>query len=195
MRAGSRIWRANMAALVPLAAALLIVSSCSRQTEAPPEVLLSELVQVEGRLHRGDDPEPFTGVMAEYYPDGSTLKSRSELAAGRLEGISEGWHPNGVLQVREHFVEGISHGLRTRWHANGMKASEMEMVDGKLHGALRRWHENGVLAEETQMYRGEPHGDSVAYFESGYVRAHAKLLQGRIVEQSSWQDGERQSEF
>jgi antitoxin component YwqK of YwqJK toxin-antitoxin module len=43
---------------------------------------------------------------------------------GQLNGVSEGWFTNGVLQIREHFMDGSSEGPVTKWHSSGAKLSE-----------------------------------------------------------------------
>lgn len=159
-----------------------------------PEKPLAELVKVEGRfLLRNDTNQPFTGWVTEHYSSGA-LRSRSKVAAGRLEGPSEGWHTNGVLQVREVFVAGLSEGVVTKWHADGTKASEGTSRAGKYEGTFRRWHTNGVLAEELNLVAGEPHGVARSWFPSGNPKAEATLEHGRVVKQQFWKDGERQPE-
>lgn len=158
------------------------------QAEAP----LADLVRREQKLHLRDDSLPFTGIAVERYPD-ATLKSRSAIRHGLLDGISEGWFTNGVLQVREEFRAGVAHGSRTRWHPNGAKASEAAIVNGQIVGLFRRWREDGTLAEEIGMDQGQPHGISRSFFPSGFIQTEARLEHGKVVEQASWADGEKRS--
>ncbi len=162
-----------------------------RPHPAPVSRPSSELVRLDGRLMlRTATNQPFTGWLTEHYTDGSP-KSRSRIANGWLEGVSEGWHTNGVLQVQEHFVAGAAEGPVTKWHANGVKLSEGLARAGKLEGVFRRWHDNGVLAEEVTLQNGQPHGVSRSWFPSGSLKAEVTLENGTVVQQTFWKDGDR----
>jgi len=167
----------------------------SRRAPNPlPERPLAELLKLDGRfLLRNDTNQPFTGWVTEHYASGAR-RSRSQVTGGVLQGISEGWHTNGVLQVREPFVAGLSEGVVTKWHPDGTKASEGTSRAGKFEGLFRRWHANGVLAEELQLSAGEPHGVARSWFPSGSPKAEATLEQGKVVKQQFWKDGERMPE-
>ncbi|MFN0068993.1 MAG: toxin-antitoxin system YwqK family antitoxin [Limisphaerales bacterium] len=155
------------------------------------EVAAADLVRLNGLLVRRDSTNvPFTGWMTEQLPNGP-LKSRSHLVAGRLEGVSEGWHTNGVLQVREHFVAGVAEGSVSKWRADGTRLSEGTARGGRLDGVFRRWHGNGVPAEEATFRGGQPHGLSRAWHPSGFLKAEALLEDGAVVRQQFWPDGER----
>lgn len=158
-----------------------------------PQALRSELTLRDGRLYRINEPAPFTGVMLEKYPDGK-LQSRSELKDGQIDGLSEGWLTNGVLQVQERFANGVSHGVRTKYHPNGQKLSEANIENGKITGLFRRWHDNGQLAEEVNMRDGNADGPSVAFYPSGFLKAEAELKNGNVVTQKFWKDGEKKAE-
>jgi len=130
-----------------------------------PQVLRSELQLREGRLYRVTETNAFTGWMLERYKSG-TLRSRSAISNGMMQGLSEGWHTNGQPQIREHFQAGISHGQRIKYYPDGSKLSEVTVVEGKLEGTFRRWHPNGQLAERVELRAGTPDGDSKSYFPS-----------------------------
>lgn len=153
------------------------------------EVLSSELTRREGLLYHGDMKKPFTGVMLEKYSSGG-LKSRSTVHDGFLDGLSEGRHTNGQVQVREFFKKGVSNGLREKWNESGIKLSAGTIVEGKHEGIFRRWHENGVLAEEVTMRQGEPDGLSRSFYSSGFLKMQVTLKGGKVAEQKSWADGE-----
>ncbi|MCP5518009.1 MAG: toxin-antitoxin system YwqK family antitoxin [Verrucomicrobiales bacterium] len=151
----------------------------------PVEVAFTNLVRVDDRLLVRGESTAFTGTTVEHYPDGA-LRSRTEVVAGRLEGLSEGWHPNGQRQVSEQFVAGLSQGVRTLWYASGAKLSEAHLAGGELNGWFRRWHENGVLSEEIKFTDGKPDGVSRAWFASGRLKARAVMRQGEIIERQFW---------
>ena len=156
---------------------------------APREVPARELVLRNERSFWKDETDPFTGIVFENYPGGSA-KSRSMLSHGVLDGVSEGWHTNGTLQVREYFQNGVSHGARTKWFESGGKMSEANIELGKIVGVFRRWHENGALAEEIQMSDNVPDGISRAFYPSGALKAEAKLEKGKVLEQHFWKENE-----
>lgn len=155
-----------------------------------PALGLDELVRVDGRLVlRSATNQPFTGWLVEPHADG-TLKSRSQIVRGVLNGVSEGWYTNGHIQVREHFTEGVANGMRVKWHANGATQSVATIVQGKVQGRFLRWFEDGTLSEDVPMQDGQPEGVSWAYYPSGFVKAEVRLKAGQIVEQRFWNDGE-----
>jgi hypothetical protein len=71
-----------------------------------PEVPRAQLTLREGLLYSKDTAVPFTGIVTEYY-EGGGRKSRSVVAQGFLEGLSEGWHANFTLpncRYRSHLL-------------------------------------------------------------------------------------------
>lgn len=155
-----------------------------------PALGWNDLVRVEGRLVlRSATNQPFTGWLVEPHADG-TLKSRSQIVRGVLNGVSEGWHTNGQIQVREHYTEGVANGLRVKWHANGATQSVATIVQGRVQGRFLRWFEDGTLSEDIPMRDGQPDGVSRAFYPSGFVKAEVRLKAGQILEQRFWKDGE-----
>jgi len=156
------------------------------------ETLRRDLVQLNGQWCRAGETNPFTGVMADYYPGGGRL-ARCELVDGRLNGLSESWSTNGQIQVREHFKHGVSDGLRERWHENGSRLSEATIIEGKVTGTFHSWHDNGQLSEEIEMKLGQPDGTAWAYYPSGFLKAETTVRDGQIIERKTWKDGERKT--
>ena len=148
--------------------------------EPPAEVSRDQLRLVDGRWWRAGDAAPFTGVMVERYPEGA-LRTRSEILEGKLDGVCEGWTPEGALEVRESFRAGVSHGLRTRWYAHGVRRSEATVVDGRMDGVFVSYHPDGSLAESVPMKEGLPHGVSRAYHPDGRLKAEVELDRGQVV--------------
>ena len=157
---------------------------------ALPQVSRSELTLRNGHLYLGQGPLPFTGFLVEFYQT-NLLQSRSLISNGLLNGLSEGWHTNGQLQIQESFKDGVSHGLRTKWYPDGTRMTEGLIVEGKHNGLFRRWHENGSLAEEIQMRNGVPEGPSRSFYPSGFLKAQALMTNGQATDQKFWQDGQQ----
>src|SRR5689334_3873751 len=99
---GWKFLRATVGGILLIAAAgFVFFQAKPRQSISPQRQLpRNELQLVDGRLT--DHGVPFTGIVLEYY-GGGQLKSRSCVSNGLLEGLSEGWYTNSVLQVTEHF--------------------------------------------------------------------------------------------
>lgn len=138
------------------------------------------LVLREGRWMKTDETNAFTGMMVEFYPDG-TLLSRSAVSNGVLQGVSEGWWTNSVLAVRETFREGRSHGVRTKWDIEGRRIAEAGIRDGQIDGFHREWHTNGQLAVEVSMAGGKPQGVSRKWNSEGALVGQWSLSNGVVV--------------
>ncbi len=152
-----------------------------------PVVTMAEVEQSSGRLVRKGTHEPFSGWVTEAYPGGQ-MRSRSFVSKGVLEGVSEGWHTNGVQQVRETFLKGLSHGTVTKWSPEGALLSEANTQAGVLEGRFRRWHSNGVLAEEMEMRRGQADGLARSWYPSGNLKAEVRLELGKVVTRNYFED-------
>lgn len=138
------------------------------------------LILRDGRWMKTDETNAFTGLMVEFYPDG-TLLSRSAVSNGVLHGVSEGWWTNAVLAVRETFREGRSHGVRTKWDLGGRRISEADIREGRIDGFHREWHTNGQLAVEVAMAAGKPQGVSRKWNPEGALLGQWSLSNGVVV--------------
>jgi antitoxin component YwqK of YwqJK toxin-antitoxin module len=167
-------------------AALMIVIGLrlgqgSRRVSEPLEQVGRErLVLREGRWMKTDKTNLFTGLMVDFYPDG-TLQSRSAVSNGLLHGVSEGWWTNAVLAVRETFREGRSHGVRTKWDIEARRISETDIREGRIDGFHREWHTNGQLAVEAAMASGLPSGRSRRWSPDGALVGQWSLSNGVVV--------------
>lgn len=188
-RPGRRKWRVA----VGLGAVLLAAVAVWWGTRpALPEVTSAELITVEDRLVWRTNQAPFTGWLLERYSDGS-LKSRSKLRDGRLHGISTAWYTNGLRQIEEHYSAGVSDGPRITWHPDGTRRSEAMVRQGQITGVFRRWYLNGQMAEEMTMKNGKAHGPSRVWYPSGSLQTEAEMVEGAVIRQQSWAEGERPS--
>ena len=185
-----RRWFFVLAFAVGILLCVLLYPRRSPRPAALLEVPRAQLTLLDGYLCQAGTNVPFTGVVTERYESGS-LKCRSVVSNGLLEGLSAGWHTNGQQQIEEYFHAGVSHGHRTKWHENGNKQSEADIVKGNIQGVFRRWHPNGALAEEISMKDGQPDGLSRAYYPSGYLKAQVQLRGGETLEQRFWNEQEQ----
>jgi len=129
-----------------------------------------------------DETNAFTGVMVDFYPDG-TLQSRTAVSNGVLNGLSEGWWTNGVLAVRETFTAGRSEGVRTKWDMSGNRIAETDIRQGRIEGLHREWHTNGQPSVEVTMVAGLPHGVSRKWTLDGKL-AGQWILSNGVVQQA-----------
>lgn len=135
----------------------VILKPWQRELVPAEQVSRNQLVLQQGRLMKISQTNAFTGLMVEFYPDG-TLQSRSAVSNGLLHGVSEGWHTNGVLAITEVFVSGTSHGTRTKWDAASNRIAETDIREGEIEGLHREWHTNGQPALEMSMVDGKAQG-------------------------------------
>ena len=165
------------------------MSSAPRRTKDPAvnQRLRTELQLRDGCLLNGG--VLFTGAVVERYGNGQ-MKSRSSVSNGLLEGLSEGWHTNGLLQVSEHFTKGVSHGLRTKYYGSGRKLSEADVVYGTIEGIYQTWHENGNLAQRVCLSHGVPDGEAASYFPDGSLKARVRLDHGKVINQHFAEQGQ-----
>jgi antitoxin component YwqK of YwqJK toxin-antitoxin module len=167
----------------------LQVSRPSAPPPPLPEIDRAGLTNRDNRLYRIDTTNLFTGIMTESYPEGS-VKSRSEVRGGQLNGRSEGFYPNGQRQVEEFFKTGVSDGVRTRWETNGIRESAGQIVEGQFHGEYRQWHTNGQIAKRIFFNEGKPHGVAKSWFPSGFLMSRVEMDHGETKTSESWKDGE-----
>jgi antitoxin component YwqK of YwqJK toxin-antitoxin module len=166
--------------LLLLGIGLYLGSVARRGPESLEQVNRNQMVLQAGRWMKTDETNAFTGVMVEFYPDG-TLQSRSGVSNGLLNGLSEGWWTNGVLAVRETFNAGRSQGVRTKWDRTGSRIAESAIRDGQLDGMHREWHTNGQPALEVTMVSGKPHGLSRKWNPEGLLVGQWSLSNGVVL--------------
>lgn len=154
---------------------------------APPERLRSELELRDGVFYLAGTP--FDGFVIERHDNGQ-LKSRSTVSNGVLQGLSEGWHANGMPQIVETYVAGVSHGIRTKFYESGAKLSSVIVSDGQTQGVFERWFENGFLSERVQLTNGVAHGESLAFHPDGSLKARVQMNQGNVVNHQFWEPGQ-----
>lgn len=111
------------------------------------------------------------GTARWWRQDGKTLASEHSYKDGLLEGVSRGWHPNGVLASETWYRRGKKHGWEREWNSKGELVWELPYRDGKLHGVARYW--KGV-AELQAPLRKMP--KSVSFWMDGREVTRAEYL-------------------
>ena len=160
---------------------IFLLRPLTRDSVPPEQVSRNQLVLQQGRLMKTSQTNAFTGLMVEFYPDG-TLQSRSVVSNGLLHGVSEGWHTNGVLAVTEVFVDGKSHGTRTKWDAASNRIAETTISAGQIHGSHREWYTNGQPALEMSMVDGKAQGLAQKWNPDASLAGQWVLSNGVVVQ-------------
>ena len=170
----------------------ILLSGCG-ENDTQMTVSVDQILNVDNVIKLKDSGDLYTGYLVDHYQSSKTnsLKSRSLVKLGKLNGLSEGWYLGGQLQVSETFVEGNSHGVRVKWYANGQKQAEDSINNGELHGLCRKWHVNGLLSEEMTMVNGKAHGKAMSWHEDGSLKAQVLLDMGEVLNQKFWELGEK----
>lgn len=160
---------------------IFLLRPLKRDSVPPEQVSRNQLVLQQGRLMKTSQTNAFTGLMVEFYPDG-TLQSRSVVSNGLLHGVSEGWHTNGVLAVTEVFVDGKSHGTRIKWDAASNRIAETTISAGQIHGSHREWYTNGQPALEMSMVDGKAQGLAQKWNPDASLAGQWVLSNGVVVQ-------------
>jgi len=159
----------------------VILKPWQRELVPAEQVSRNQLVLQQGRLMKTSQTNAFTGLMVEFYPDG-TLQSRSAVSNGLLHGVSEGWHTNGVLAITEVFVSGTSHGTRTKWDAASNRIAETDIREGEIEGLHREWHTNGKPSMEVTMARGKAQGVARKWSLEGELAGQWVMSNGVVIQ-------------
>ena len=83
-----------------------------------------------GLWHHDVAREPFTGRIAEEYPNRSP-RAEAGFLQGKKDGMERFWYPNGRLK------------------------SEGQWFDGQQNGVFREWNERGVLGKAVRYKNGQ----------------------------------------
>ena len=159
----------------------VILKPWQRELVPAEQVSRNQLVLQQGRLMKTSQTNTFTGLMVEFYPDG-TLQSRSVVSNGLLHGVSEGWHTNGGLAITEGFLEGRSNGTRTKWDAASNRIAETDIRAGEIEGLHREWHTNGKPSMEVTMARGKAHGVARKWSLGGELAGQWVMSNGVVIQ-------------
>lgn len=170
-----------LAAVVSLAIGLRRWGWARSAAATEETVSRDRLVLREGRWMKTDETNMFTGLMVDFYSDG-TLQSRSAVSNGLLQGVSEGWWTNAVLAVRETFREGRSHGVRTKWDIEARRISETDIREGEIEGLHREWHTNGKPSLEVTMARGKAQGVARKWSLEGELAGQWVMSNGVVIQ-------------
>jgi antitoxin component YwqK of YwqJK toxin-antitoxin module len=84
----------------------------------------------------------------EYFYKDGTLKTLQRYRAGKLDGESVLYWPNGKLKRKCSFCNGTRHGFDQMWSEEGILVDEGRYEMGKPVGVHRRFDKKGNVVEE-----------------------------------------------
>lgn len=109
-------------------------------------------LEMDEDLYYSYRDEPFTGVMTEYYPDG-TLAAEVAYKGGKPDGWGRSWYDDGTPKS-ENFVQGRRvQGIARAWHPNGVVSEARRFRDGELV-EVDEWDEQGTYIVRPPVTRG-----------------------------------------
>ena len=109
-------------------------------------------LEMDEDLYYSYRDEPFTGVMTEYYPNG-TLAAEVAYRNGKPDGWGCSWYDDGTPKT-EHFVRNRRvDGVAKAWYPNGVVSEERRFRDGEL-AEVTEWDEDGNLIVQPPVTRG-----------------------------------------
>lgn len=99
-----------------------------------------------GLLFKTFANEPFSGriVTIENENGRDFVATDETYKAGKRDGLSARWFPEGQKMYERHYHEGKWHGLVTRWWPNGQKMYVRAYTNGQRHGQDVTWRSDGT---------------------------------------------------
>jgi antitoxin component YwqK of YwqJK toxin-antitoxin module len=129
-----------------------------------------------GLLYRAGSP--FTGTVAENYPDG-TARTRVSYRAGKRHGKSLTFYANGKRAEIRVFARGLKEGHHKGWWESGRKRFEYRFRKGMPVGVAREWYEDGTPAREMRYAQGVEAGLQRAWRRNGVLYSNYEVRAGR----------------
>jgi len=169
--------RTGLIASALLAVALVVAAGYAGPPAAQPETDRDALTlrTTTGLLYHGD--APFSGIAVQHTSKGT---ERATYDAGRRDGLTERWYPNGTLGYRATYTSGRRHGSIATWWPDGTPRSESHYAEGVAHGTQREWYRSGALFKELNLSDGKEAGLQRAWRENGKLYANYEARNGRI---------------
>ncbi|MDH6305578.1 antitoxin component YwqK of YwqJK toxin-antitoxin module [Parabacteroides sp. PH5-13] len=135
---------------------------------------LSEVTHYEdGRLN---------GEIIRYYPDGTSIKEKSNMKNGKVNGITTTYSQAGTLTYEKGMKEGIEDGPERRYDDNGELVYDNTYKDGKQVGKSFAIINKGLTGEYTQTayYKdGKYDGEYLETYKDGDVKVKGKYINGK----------------
>ena len=90
-----------------------------------------------GLWHNDVAREPFTGRVAEEYPDRSP-RAEAGFLNGKKDGMERFWYPNGKLKSEGQWFEGKQNGVFRQWSEEGKVIQAVRYKNGQVIENLRQ---------------------------------------------------------
>jgi hypothetical protein len=132
--------------------------------------------------------EPFTGEATTYFPNNPWMLRRKETyLAGRREGDTVDYFPDGKVQKVQRFREGKPVSAAS-WHENGRRETTVELNGEGGTGRFFQWRADGSREVEAGVDRNVHwHGDYRKWSAAGELIAHYRFEHGvlRVILQET----------
>lgn len=134
------------------------------------------------------------GPYIEYYPDGTTVKSRGFLDAGRSNGQWQYYYPDGTLQAEGLEKDGQKEGAWKFYHSNGKLSSSGTYAYGKQTGRWRYFHDNEQLQTEGDFDQDKKDGYWKLYSRNGAFIGEGQYIKGDGIYREYYENGKLKAE-
>ena len=117
----------------------------------PPEVEMSELTKINGRMYLDINDDPFTGIAIRFYDSDKNQKAcKLSYENGKMHGKTMCWYKSGEKMAEVFYKLGEKDGMDIMWYENGQKSSVKSWKDGKYDGVITYWDKNGKMTSKTR---------------------------------------------
>jgi antitoxin component YwqK of YwqJK toxin-antitoxin module len=121
----------------------------------------------------------------EYFYEDGVPKTVEHYKAGKLDGESVLYWPNGKVKRKCTFSQGVRHGLDQMWTEEGILADEGHYKKGKPVGTHRRFHPKGALLEEI-VYLDASRFNLRGWDEQGELKLEAVWIDPDTYREKAW---------
>jgi antitoxin component YwqK of YwqJK toxin-antitoxin module len=140
---------------------LCLFAACgnNKQSESTKQIKMHELEDKGGLAYLPEADKPFTGTAYSYFPDGTTIFTKSDFAEGKQNGEYVEYFQNGQINYKYSFKNGIEDGEWVWYNEEGNLLKKAIYKDGELNGEWITYHSNGQINVKGQFENGEEIGE------------------------------------
>lgn len=115
------------------------------------------------------EKEPFSGIVNEYYENGS-IKTQYSFKNGLQNGISKTFYENGNLKAEYPFVNDTIVGIVKEYYENGNISIIGSFSDNMPEGPSKSYYETGEIENESVFVKGKREGELKEYHKNGNLK-------------------------
>lgn len=134
-----------------------------------PDGKIKSETEAKGKLRHG--------TSREYRKDG-TLENLITYENNRKQGLAANYYPDGTtIKTELNYVNGYKHGEAFWYYPDGSVYRKTPYVNGRINGNRTTYYESGVLQSETPYLNGQPGVGLKEYTQDGELMPyHARIL-------------------